>query len=389
MSVAHSMLLSIVEGTGVNCSVELPCGAFHQFGGDAPDFKVKFHDTRLLSHGFDELGFAEAYINGKIDIEGDIRGVFKLRQRIRDRVPFPLWLQFVLDLLKGETRVNKAAIRAHYQYGDDFYLSFMDKNYRFYSHGHYRHAQETLEQGAEHKVEDMFNKLGLKPGMRLLDIGAGWGAVEEYCGSRGVHVTGLTIGDDSKRFIDELIKEKNLPCRVLQQDFLEYQPDEPYDAIVIFGVIEHIPNYKKFSEQVWNCLKPGGLIYLDASASVEKYDVSPFARKYIWPGHHTYLCLQDLVREMLYQGLEVMEVENESAHYGRTMYLWAERLEENKDMIVARWGEKLFRTFQLYLWGGAETFPEMLQAYHVVARRGAAPRTRPGWLRRTLAWIDR
>ena len=111
MSAAHSMLRSIVEGSGVNCSVELPCGAFHQFGGDAPDFKVKFHDTRLLSRGFDELGFAEAYINGKIDIEGDIRGVFKLRQRIRDRVPFPLWLQFVFDSLKGESRPYSPAFR--------------------------------------------------------------------------------------------------------------------------------------------------------------------------------------------------------------------------------------------------------------------------------------
>ncbi|MBT9612068.1 MAG: class I SAM-dependent methyltransferase [Burkholderiales bacterium] len=389
MSGAVNVLRGIVEGSGVKCLVELPGGAFHQFGGDAPDFKVKFHDARLLSRSFDELGFAEAYINGEIDIEGDIREVFKLRQRIRDRIPLPLWLQFISNLLRGETRVNQAAIRAHYQYGDDFYLSFMDKNYRFYSHGIYHHENETLEEGAEHKVENMFNKLGLKPGMRLLDIGAGWGAVEQYCGSRGVQVTGLTIGDDSKRFIDELIRVQQLPCRVLQEDFLEHRPDAPYDAIVIFGVIEHIPNYRKFSSQVWHCLKPGGLLYLDASASVEKFDVSPFARKYIWPGTHTYLCLQDLVRELLYRGLEVMEVENESAHYGRTMYLWAERLEENKEMIVARWGEKLFRTFQLYLWGGAETFPEMLQAYHLVARRGATPRARPGWLRRSLAWIDR
>jgi cyclopropane-fatty-acyl-phospholipid synthase len=389
MSGVENLLRGIVEGSGVSCLVELPSGAFHQFGGSTPDFKVKFHDDRLLNKSFDELGFAEAYINGKIDIEGDIRQVLKLRQRIRDRIPLPIWLQFVSNLLKGETRINRAAIRAHYQHGDDFYLSFIDKNHRFYSQCIFRHENETLEEGAEHKFENMYNRLGLKPGMRLLDIGAGWGGVEQYCGSRGVHVTGLTLGDDSKRFIDDLIRANDLPCSMLQKDFLELRPDAPYDAIVILGVIEHIPNYRKFSAQVWNCLKPGGLLYLDASASIEKFDVGVFARKYVWPGTHTYLCLQDLIQELLFHGLEVLEVENESAHYGRTMLLWAQRLEENKEMIIARWGKKLFRTFQLYLWGGSEAFPEMLQAYHLVARRGLVPRARPGWLRRSLAWIDR
>lgn len=385
---AVDILRGIVEGSGISCHVELPCGALHQFG-ERPDFKVKFYNARILSRGLDELQFAQAYINGEMDIEGDIRGIFKLRQRIRDRVPFLVWLRFVLDNIRGATHVNKAAIRAHYQYGDDFYLSFIDKDYRFYSHGRYHGPDETLEQGSAHKVELMFQNLALKPGMRLLDIGAGWGAVEQYCGSRGVAVTGLTLGDDSHRFISDLIRDKQLPCQILKQDFLTYEPDQPYDAIVIFGVIEHIVNYRQFSEQVWRCLKPGGLLYLDASATVEKFDVSPFARKYLWPGTHSYLCLQDLLGELLYQGHEVLEVENESAHYARTMLLWAERLEQNKTMIVERWGEKLFRIFQLYLWGGSEAFPDMLQAYHVVARRGSHPRTRRGWLRRSLAWIDR
>jgi cyclopropane-fatty-acyl-phospholipid synthase len=107
------------------------------------------------------------------------------------------------------------------------------------------------------------------------------------------------------------------------------------------------------------------------------------------PEHMPILCLQDLIRELLYHGLDVFEVENESTHYGRTMFLRAERLEENKDMIVARWGEKLFRTDPLSLWGGAEVFPDMLQTYHVVARRGTVPRRRPNPLRRWLAWVDR
>lgn len=388
MTSAMNWLQGIMEGSGVNCLVELSSGARHQFGAQ-PDFKVKFHNDRLLGSGLDELTFAEAYINGEIDIEGDIREVFKLRKRIRDRLPLSVWLGFMWNRLRGETSVNREVIQAHYQYGDELYLSFISRNFHFYSHGIYHNAEETLEQGAEHKLEQMFRKLELKPGMRLLDIGAGWGGVEQYCGSRGVDVTALTLGDDSARFVGELIERQQLPCRVLKQDFLEHEPEQPYDAIVIFGVIEHIINYRRFCQQVWRCLKPGGCMFLDASATVEKFDVSVFARRYIWQGTHTYLCLQDFIREALYNGLEVMEVMNESAHYGRSMLHWAQRLEENRAMIVARWGEPFFRMFQLYLWGGSEGFPELMQAYHVVVRRGQTARTPPGLLRRGLAWIDR
>lgn len=388
MSTTVDWVRGIIDGSGVNCQIELPGGTCYQFG-DTPDVRIKFHDSRTLSRTLDEMSFAEAYINGVIDIDGDIREVLKLRRHIRGRLPFRVWLKFLFDLLRPETVVNRTAVGDHYQHDDDFYLSFLDRKYRCYSHGIYHHAHETLEEGTEHKVENMFNKLNLKPGMRLLDIGAGWGTVEQYCGSRGVQVTALDIRDHAQWFINKLIREQNLPCQVVKEDFLLHAPKEPYDAIVILGVIEHIMNYRKFSEQVWKCLKPGGLLYLDGSATVEKFDVSPFARKYIWPGTHTYLCLQDLIRELLYHGLEVLEVENESTHYSRTMLLWAERLEENKEVIVSRWGEKLFRTYQLYLWGGAEAFPDMLQAYHVVARRGTVPRKRPNPLRRSLAWVDR
>lgn len=388
MSVAMHWLQGVFEGSGVGCLVELPGGIQQQFG-DSPDFKLTVHNPRRLGPGLDELSFAEAYIKGEIDIEGDIRKVFRLRSRIRDRIPFFMWLGFMRNRLRRETSVNREVIQAHYQFGDELYLSFISRNFHFYSHGIYHHPDETLEQGAEHKLEQMYQKLDLKPGMRLLDIGAGWGGVEHYCGSRGVDVTALTLGDDSLRFVGDLIQREQLPCRIYKQDFLEHQPEEPYDAIVIFGVIEHIINYERFCQQVWRCLKPGGLLFLDASATVEKFDVSAFARRYIWQGTHTYLCLQDFIRDALYSGLEVMEVVNESAHYGHTMLHWAQRLEENREKIVARWGEAFFRMFQLYLWGGSEAFPELMQAYHVVARRGTLARTPPGLMRRSLAWIER
>jgi cyclopropane-fatty-acyl-phospholipid synthase len=385
-----SFLRNVIEGAGISCEVMYPSGKIERFGLDEPQFKIRFRDYRLLRLNFDEFAFADAYVNGEIDVEGDMAALMRLRTCLKDKVRFSAWLKFIRTLLfKRETKVNREAIKDHYQYGDDLYLSFIDKRYRFYSQGIFHSEDETLEEASEHKLESMYKALKLKPGMRLLDIGGGWVGVAQYCGSRGVRVTELTLGEDSYRYIGNLIKEQNLPCEVLLQDFLTYKPAEPFDAIVIYGVIEHIINYKRFAEQVWNCLRPDGLLFLDASASIVKYDVSGFSRKYIWSGTHTFLCLQDLLEDLLFHGIELVRVENESAHYGRTMLHWAKRLEENRSMIIGRWGEKLYRAFHLYLWGGSEAFPELLQAYHLVARRMDRRLPAPGKWRRLLGWVGR
>jgi cyclopropane-fatty-acyl-phospholipid synthase len=158
MSATVEWVRDIVAGSGVNCQIELPGGTRYQFG-DTPDVRIKFHDNRILSRTLDEMSFAEAYINGVIDIDGDIRAVLKLRRHIRGRLPFRVWLKFLFDLLRPETVVNRTAVRDHYQHDDDFYLSFLDRKYRCYSHGIYQHAHESLEEGTEHKVENMFRNL--------------------------------------------------------------------------------------------------------------------------------------------------------------------------------------------------------------------------------------
>ena len=385
-----SFLHQIIEGTGISCEITFASGQTERFGAGDPQFKLHFRTNRPLRYGFDEFAFADAYVKGDIEVEGDMAALLRLRTRVKDRVRFSAWLKFVHALLfKRETSVNSQAITDHYQHGDELYLSFIDERYRFYSQGIFHHEDESLEDASEHKLENMYRALKLQPGMRLLDIGGGWGGVAQYCGSRGVRVTELTLGEDSYRYIDNLIRERNLPCEVLLQDFLTYEPAEPFDAIVIYGVIEHIINYPRFCEQVWKCLRPNGLLFLDASASIVKYDVSGFARKYIWSGTHTFLCLQDFVRDLLFHGMELLRVENESAHYGRTMLHWAQRLEESRELVIGRWGERLYRAFRLYLWGGSQAFPELLQAYSLVARRMERKPPVAGHWRRLLGWVGR
>ena len=374
----------LLEYSSIPCEVVLPSGDALRYGKEPPEFRVRIRSERAFGRGLDELAIARAYVEGHFDVEMDMARALDIRTRLVDRPPIGLLAKFwIARLLRPMTRENKYAITSHYSLGDDFYLNFIDQRWRFYSHGIFKSEAESIEEASEHKLERMYDSLELKPGMRLLDIGAGWGGVEEYCGERGVNVTALTIAPDSHSFVSRLIEQRRLPAQVKLEDFLTHKPNEPYDAIVIYGVIEHIPNYRRFVSRVWDCLKPGGRLYLDASASREKYSVSAFSRSYIWPGTHTFLCLQDYVRELLYHGMDLIDVKNETRDYELTMRQWAERFDAAKEAIIARWGERIYRSFRLYLWGGSRAFHhDYIQAYSVVAQRGLGPGPRPGTARR-------
>jgi cyclopropane-fatty-acyl-phospholipid synthase len=379
-----------VAKSGVSCEIRLASGEVLKFGPNAPQFTVTFKNDKALLGSMSEIALGEAYIRGDFDIEGDFFAMQEVRTLLNARAHWGLILGNILETVAmPATWINRRAIRKHYQLGDDFYLSFMDTKYRFYSQCIFRRDDETLEEAAEHKLESMWNGLQLEPGMRILDIGGGWGGVQEYCGPRGVGVTSLTIADDSFAFITALEKRLGLSnCAVKLEDFLVHKPAEPYDGVVIYGVIEHIPYYRRFAKRLYDVLKPGGRLYLDASASIEKYDASDFTRRYIWPGAHSFLCLQDLLKELLFHGLAIVETKNETHDYMLTMRHWAERFEAHRDEIVAKWGEETFRIWRLYLWTGSYGFHEdSLQAYHVVAQKRADRGPRPGAWKRTTQFL--
>ena len=386
----RSWFENLFAGFATPGEMALPGGKVVHFGEGVPRFRIAVHDKAFLRRPHDDLSVAEAYLNGTIDLEGDMLAMLEVRKQLADKFRLGAWLRFVNDLFLMPARImNKRVIDRHYTFGNDFYFHFLDSSYRFYSHCLFESDTDTLEQAAERKLKTTFQALDLRPGMRLLDIGAGWGGVFQYACPRGVKVTGVTLFENSYNYIRDLIHRGHLDGRVLLQDFLSYQPEEPFDAIVTYGVIEHMPNYRKFFSRVWDCLKPGGKIYIDGSASKEKHSLSQFARRYIWQGAHSCMCLQELIQEALYHGFQVVDVKEESHDYELTMLHWARRLDRHREEIVARWGEKLYRMFRLFLWGGVPAFrDDQLQAYHVVVRRGADHGPRPGLPRRVASFIQ-
>jgi len=387
---ARRLLTYIVEDNGTPCEAKFASGEIVRFGVGNPKIFVTFHNDRVLQGNPSDFSFGKAYLEGEWDIEGDILNALDLRHHLIGRSSLLIKLKFFVDLFfTPATSVNKRAIAAHYNFGDNFYLLFIDSKYRFYSHGIFHSDDETLEQASEHKLETMYDALQLKPGMRLLDIGAGWGGVHQYCGPRGIHVTSLTLTKDSYNYTDSLIERMELKdCSIILEDFLSHRPKEPYDAVVIYGVIEHIPYYRNFCERLWACLKPGGRVYLDAAAALQKYDVYDFARRYIWQGTHTFLCLQDIVQELLYYGMEIVEVKRETHDYELTMKHWATRFDNNNEKIIEQWGTEIYRAFRLYLWVGCHALrANTLQAYHLVAQKHFLPGPRPKVARRTYQFI--
>jgi cyclopropane-fatty-acyl-phospholipid synthase len=343
----------------------------YRFGEGEPAVDILVRDRYGLAAlgRLDELSICEAYMAGSLDVVGDMLKFVGLRGALSDSHPLDYLWRRIGPWLMGRSTINRQAIATHYEFENDFYLKFLDAT-RCYSQAVFEHDDEALETAQCRKLNFAVDACGLKPGDRVLDVGGGWGTFTEHAGRRGIEVTALTISDQSEQFLKDLIQRLQLPARVLSQDFLMYDSPEPYDAIVILGVMEHLPDYPAVLRQLQRLLKAGGRVYLDASAFREKYVKPAFVSRYIFPGDHSYFCLHDFLAAAAKTPLDVLAVYSDRHSYYLTCKAWAENLEAARDEIIRRWGEALYRRFRLYLWGSAFAFLNRgMEAYRVVLER--------------------
>jgi len=352
--------------------LRLPGGISRRFGSGDPAFAIKANNAAgiraILSS--DENMIAEAYMNRALELDGDMLALYGIRNVLRDRHPLlRFWWARLQVLFFGQIAQDKQSIAEHYDYEQDFYLLFLDRNSRCYSQGIFTSEKDTLEAAIERKLDFAFRSLQVQAGDRVLDIGGGWGAFTEYAGRRGVRVTSLTISGKSEQFIQSLIDQQHLPCDVQLAHFYEHQA-APYDAIANLGVTEHLPDYRRSLARYYELLKPGGRVYLDASACREKHDFSAFIQRYIYPGNPTPMCMADYLAEIERSPFELVQLENDRGSYELTARRWAERLDAAREEIVERWGEAHYRKFRLYLWGTAHAFSiNLMSAYRLVLER--------------------
>jgi cyclopropane-fatty-acyl-phospholipid synthase len=355
--------------TGIPFALRSIGAQAYTFGGTDPAFTIVLNNEQAISalSTLDQNTIIDAYLNGDIDIEGDIVSALALRELFNDSRGMRFLWRFIQPMLFGQVKSDKKWIASHYDIDEDFFLMFLDNRYRAYSQAVFFDDHESLEDAEMHKFDFALKAVKAKPGDSVLDIGSGWGSFIEYAGKKGIHVTSLTISKKSEAFVNNIIKRYNLPCKVLLEHFFEHNPVEKYDAIVNCGVTEHLPDYAASLKHYEKLLKPGGYVYLDASADRVKHAQGTFMARYVFEGNGSLLCLHEYLAEVAKSPFEIAGVWNDRHNYYLTTKAWGERLDNHREEIEQRWGKKLYRIFQLYLWGSAEGFQSgMIDAYRWV-----------------------
>jgi cyclopropane-fatty-acyl-phospholipid synthase len=361
MSSAAATLDAIINRIGAVAtpfSVELPSGERRHIGEGEAEFHVGLRNERALRaiRTLDEGDIAEAYLQGDIDLEGDMLKPFTLRTSLNDRHPIVAAWRFIQPLLFGQVYTNRRAISSHYNADPKLFLSFLDPVFPAYSQGVYAHDDEPLSKALERKFDWAIEQCELGPGKRVLEIGPGWGAFAGHALQAGVRFTGITNSEVSQSYLRSKLANFGDRFDILLTDFYEYEPSEQFDAIVIMGVIEHLPDYERVLKKFSTLLKPGGYVFLDGSAWKKKYDLSTFMIRHIYPGNHSFLVLDDLLNKLGKTDLELMEVHNDRWSYFLTFKQWALNLDANKDFVRTNFGDFEYRKFRLYLWGAAYVF---------------------------------
>jgi cyclopropane-fatty-acyl-phospholipid synthase len=351
--------------------VVLPDGSATLFGKGAPTFRLTIKNPAGLRAvaSLDEGRIGAAYLDGDLDLDGDMLKPFELRGEMKDfHLATTVW-RFLQPLIFGQVHTNKQAIASHYDIPAEFFLSFLDPVTPCYTQGVYESANETLDVATLRKFDYAFEKLKLKPGDHILEIGPGWGAWFEYASARGVKCTGISISKVSIDYLNKRAKELGRDWTLIESDLLEYQTDTKYDAIVIMGVIEHLPDYLRVLRKFMSLGKPGARVFLDGSACTKKYELSSYMVKYIYPGNHSFLVLHDFLDKLAKTPLEVEEIFSDRMSYAYTFIQWAKNFDAHKEAVIKNFGEFNFRRFRLYLWGASYEFlSRSLDCYRMIIK---------------------
>jgi cyclopropane-fatty-acyl-phospholipid synthase len=358
---AESAVDAFIARIGANSrpfSIEMPDGRIRTVGEGEPVFRATLRNDRGVTavRSLDEGNIAEAYMRGDVDLDGDMLQPFALRAALDDRHPLANAWRFLQPLLFGQVYTNKQAIKSHYDADPRLFLSFLDATHPAYSQGVYENDDERLATALERKFDYAVERCELSPGKRVLEIGPGWGAFAGHALKSDIDFTGITISAVSQDYLTKKLSAFSDRFRILLTDFLTFEPKEKFDAIVIMGVIEHLPQYERVLTKFCHLLNPGGAVFLDGSASRHKYEFSSFMARYIYPGNHSYLVLDDLLNKLKKTPLDLVEVFNDGWSYFLTFRQWALNLEKSKDFVCKEFGDFEFRKFRLYLWALAHQF---------------------------------
>ncbi|HVR82320.1 MAG TPA: cyclopropane fatty acyl phospholipid synthase [Luteimonas sp.] len=326
-------------------------------GGGAPGDPV-IHDSRfyarVLAQG--SLGLGEAYMDGCWDVES-LDGMLcrLLHSRIDQRVHglgeiFDAIRAYLFNLQVG--RRSYAVGERHYDLGNDLFQAMLGKRL-VYSCGYWREAA-TLDDAQEAKLDLVCRKLGLRPGMRVLDIGCGWGEALKFAAERyGVSGVGITISREQADYARTLCA--GLPIEIRLQDYREL--DERFDRSFSIGMFEHVGarNYRTYFDLARRCLVDDGLFLLHCiGGNVSVRQTDPWIARYIFPNSMLPSAAQITAA---CEGLFVIEDwHGFGTDYDRTLQAWRDNIERAWDSLPSRYDERFRRMWRFYLAACMATF---------------------------------
>jgi cyclopropane-fatty-acyl-phospholipid synthase len=358
------------QKTPIVFRAEFPDGSTYQNQRSEPAVTLRLHNARaerriaLFAH----IGLLESFFDGDLDIEGDFHLAFQIgSQSGFDRgQKHPLialrnrWHEFRYS--NADPTQAKANARFHYGLDIEFYRLWLDTSFMMYTCGYWQEGTHTIEQAQANKVEYVCQKVRLKPGEEIIDVGSGFGgfifhAVENH----GVRGTALNTTTEQCDWLREEVRRRGLTDRIAVREADFRDVDRQYDKVISIGVLEHAGR-DQLLEVVRahaDFLRPGGLGVLHFIGHVGEFDTEFFIRKHVFPGGWI-PGLARTIEAMECCGLEIIDVENLRRHYAHTLDVWAERFDANWDKIHAldpgRYDEHFKRVWRTYLYGCAEMF---------------------------------
>lgn len=362
---------------------------------DANPFKVKFKDNEyIIGEGeplftvdmkepipanklmtSTSIALGEAYMDGNLEIEGDL--YFALNHFLGQMDQFSTAGDVLTKLTHNPLTKKRQAeeVQSHYDIGNDFYSLWLDETMQ-YSCAYFEDENTTLYEAQMNKIHRILDKLYLKEGMRLLDIGCGWGyLLLEAAKKYKIKGTGITLSHEQYEKFQERIKENHLED-YLEVKLMDYR-DLPksgleFDRVVSVGMVEHVgrENYQLFNDCVDSVLAQGGLFLLHFISGMDEKPGDAWMSKYIFPGGML-PSLREMISDMTDDKFHVLDVENLRMHYNKTLLEWDKNFRAKLPIIRQKFDERFIRMWDLYLNGCAAAFANgMMDLHQILATKG-------------------
>lgn len=313
--------------------------------------------------------FVEDYIDEKIDINEPLLDLLAHKNDIftfnytGHHVKFFL-SRMIPEVLIHSKKQDERIIKSHYDNKNDLFNWFLGPK-MIYTSCYFLDQSESLEKAQENKMDVIAEKMDLKPGENLLDIGCGWGTLVAHMAKYyDVNTLGVTIADAGAEWGRRQIKEYGVEgkAKIDVMDYRDIPRDKKWDKITCLEMAEHvgIKYFKKFMRQCYDMLEDDGIFYLQIAGLRERKHLFQkkdredlvwglFMNEYIFSGADASMPLNWDLKRIEKVGFEVHSVENIGNHYSITIHRWLNNWLRNKDKVLEKYGERIFRIYEVFL----------------------------------------